>query len=1191
MSPESLENPFVGPRPFEVGEPLFGRQREIRELSHQLVPERLVLLYSPSGAGKTSLIQAGLLPELREQGFYDLPIARMDFDSVDAPDSANRYVLSLLRSLEQAFPEPLPLEALARSDIGTYLDFRQEELGNQSSLLLVLDQFEDIVTLDPTDLEAKKEFFRQLGRALDHPRRWALFSMREDFVPALDPYLRQLPTRLRTRYRLDLLSPQGARAAIQGPARRMGCEISDAAADALADDLRRLKIQTLERRIETALGPSIEPVQLQVVCFRWWRDEGANIDRLERWSPDAGGDVDSALRSFYEENLRKACVIGGCTERSMRRWVEDHLISPSGLRVLVPDADADKMVPEPAREHLVNNHLVRLERRTGILNLELAHDRLVAPIRSSNAEWFEQHRSKLEKHALLWEQEGRPASLLLRGEALKEARGQLEKVADREMAGPSRDLLSLSEELSRRSSQRWSLLAVSTLGVFLSILSGLFLKTQGALTEARSRELATYAFMKADEDLGLAALLASESSLRSDSHQAKSVLLSVFEQAPRLVTELWSLEGSALALSFSTDRAELQIASSRGLGGWSTTTWHPLVSRTESRDSSIWKVAFDSTGKRMALLSSGGKVEVKACDGYESIASFQLPKDFEVRGLAFAVAENHLLFFGSLREENWLDGRQAEIILWSLETQSPIYRWNRLSSWEVSAAVFAPDGSRFALGFSNGSIQLRDGASGRLLDEFGDHAAPVTALRFHPGGDILASASEDWTVRIWRLDLEKRWSQMLVRHDAGVMALAFDPSGRYLASGSRDTTARLWDLEQQKQIAVLEGHRNQIFEVAFDPAGERVATGSLDGQVLIWQVKDPHPPLGELRNEASTLAFDAQGENLKVLTERGRIESWVLPERKPRSEPRQLVGANQVHSWLRNSSGHLFTISRPRFGLWESSTITIGQYEPVRSMVRLPKGVDMSAAALAAPDEGVLIADPEGGLHRFDLTTGHLLESQLRAHSSAICALAVSPTSPLLASSDVEGRLKLWRIDSFEEMPIRGWEAVTSGPDLCRLAIAPHGRVLAAADGLGTLTFWDIHPRRGARLRARIPNAMPDSRNSLISSLAFDRDGELLAVGGYKDLLLWDVEKHRQVGPSLRAHENRITDLAFSPTEPLLASSSSDRVMLWDLDVEHWRERACRLANRNLSHSEWRQYVGEDEPYRAQCPGYPVPEN
>jgi hypothetical protein len=93
-------NPFVGPRAFQQGEPIYGREHEIPQLRDLLIAERIVLLYSPSGAGKTSLIQAGLVPELEDNAFDVLPVARIGLDPGGDRRVRNRYLASLLLSLE-----------------------------------------------------------------------------------------------------------------------------------------------------------------------------------------------------------------------------------------------------------------------------------------------------------------------------------------------------------------------------------------------------------------------------------------------------------------------------------------------------------------------------------------------------------------------------------------------------------------------------------------------------------------------------------------------------------------------------------------------------------------------------------------------------------------------------------------------------------------------------------------------------------------------------------------------------------------------------------------------------------------------------------------------------------------------------------------------------------------------------------
>ena len=149
-------NPYVGPRAFQAGEPFYGRDHELRSLAALLIAERIVLLHSPSGSGKTSLIQAGLLPRLREEEFNVLPLIRINHE---APENVatltgfNRYALSTLLSLEENVPEAqrLSLENLATLTIDEYLTKRPRAEGAPLSEVLIFDQFEELLTIAPGD--------------------------------------------------------------------------------------------------------------------------------------------------------------------------------------------------------------------------------------------------------------------------------------------------------------------------------------------------------------------------------------------------------------------------------------------------------------------------------------------------------------------------------------------------------------------------------------------------------------------------------------------------------------------------------------------------------------------------------------------------------------------------------------------------------------------------------------------------------------------------------------------------------------------------------------------------------------------------------------------------------------------------------------------------------------------------------
>jgi hypothetical protein len=422
-------NPYVGPRAFQRGETLYGRDREVMELVDLLIAERIILLHSPSGAGKTSLIQAALVPELEREGFWVLPPMRVSMDPPSAADQPsesvpNRYVLSLLLSLEEVLPEDqqMPLAELMGLSLSEYLTRRRKEAESAEGVVLIFDQFEEILTVDPADRAAKVQFFGQVGAALRDRRRWALFSMRDEFLASLEPYLRPVPTRLNNTYRLELLGHHAALLAIQQPAREAGVEFTDGAATKLVDDLRQMRIQLPDGTTEEQPGLYVEPVQLQVVCRRVWDRLAADATRIVEADVESVGDVDSALAGYYAERVVSIAAETGISERTIRNWFDHHLITEQGIRgQVLKGLEQSEGLDNDAIWPLVDAHLVRAEKRRGATWFELAHDRLIEPVQRENAAWRMVNLSPLERQAALWQEQNRQDGLLLRGQALAEA--------------------------------------------------------------------------------------------------------------------------------------------------------------------------------------------------------------------------------------------------------------------------------------------------------------------------------------------------------------------------------------------------------------------------------------------------------------------------------------------------------------------------------------------------------------------------------------------------------------------------------------------------------------------------------------------------------------------------------------------------------------------------------------------------
>jgi hypothetical protein len=420
-------NPYVGPRAFRDGELLFGRDREVRELVSMLISDRIVLLYSPSGAGKTSLIQARLVQALEKEDLRVLPLLRVS--AAPRPEDqalvgdVNRYLLGTFLSLDP--DRKIPAAELAELTLDSLLERLETEGGDDRPQVLIFDQFEEILTLDPADVEAKRKFFEAVGEALRNRQRWALFSMREDYVGALEPYVGTLPSRLRTMFRLDLLSPAAASLAIREPAGCRKVDFKKAAADLLIQDLRTMLVQQPDGEAVARSGPFIEPVQLQVVCHRLWcrLPEGAASIEADQIDPK-GGDVDAALAEYYAEWIGRIAQGDSVRERAIRDWFEHVLITEHGTRgqVLLTPEESQGLDNGTIQSLVKEAHLVRAEARRGSTWFELAHDRLIGPVKASNAEWREEHLEDFQRRALAWGERGlHPEAFLLRGESLESA--------------------------------------------------------------------------------------------------------------------------------------------------------------------------------------------------------------------------------------------------------------------------------------------------------------------------------------------------------------------------------------------------------------------------------------------------------------------------------------------------------------------------------------------------------------------------------------------------------------------------------------------------------------------------------------------------------------------------------------------------------------------------------------------------
>jgi energy-coupling factor transporter ATP-binding protein EcfA2 len=422
------ENPYVGPRTFQPEEraKFFGRSREARELTALIISNQLVLLYSPSGAGKSSLLNTMIGPMLTEANFEVLPIGRVSGHSGEESLATNIYIYNLLLSLHKSKSLPADFATLTLSQFldnlvlhedGAYYydpEFPYPPDAFFKPRVLIIDQFEELVTTNAALWGQRAGFFEQLAEAMSlDDQLWIVLALRDDYVARFDPYLHLTPNRLRNRYCLERLARPAAIEAMQMPVDGLRPFESEAL-ERLADNL--LRIRQADGQDGQQLAQFIEPVQLQAVCYQMWEELSKHpgttitVDNVEHFA-----DVDKALINFYEDTVKH--IKTRVSEVVLRDWFENELITEAGTRNMVYRGELKTgNLPTPVAESILHRFIIREEVRPGGVWYELVHDRLVQPILTANSNWRLQQ--PLPRLAQRWLDAGRSDEFLIHGHQL-----------------------------------------------------------------------------------------------------------------------------------------------------------------------------------------------------------------------------------------------------------------------------------------------------------------------------------------------------------------------------------------------------------------------------------------------------------------------------------------------------------------------------------------------------------------------------------------------------------------------------------------------------------------------------------------------------------------------------------------------------------------------------------------------------
>ena len=389
----SAHSPYVGPRPFRRtdADRFFGRSLEARDVKHLWIGNQLTVLHGPAGVGKTSLLQAGVLPLLSGELHVEvLPVGGLGHESsvrLAAQPPSNSYSFALLSEWARFEEPPTP-----GTSIADFLSARVLAASGPAEplhLLAAIDHFEELFTSFPARQAERGEFIDQLAAALRRVSALRLMLVvNDEYLGELKAYERRLSPFPLEYIRLSPLSADTALDAITGPLRATRREFAADVPQRIVDNLTIIEYTDIAGESATVQVDSVEPLLLQIACSDLWSSIPEHVDLITSEHLHFYGQVDQALRRFYDSAIDLVRQESDETEEQLRAWIESAFITEHGTRSTASmGLIATAGMPNKVADAFTEARILTKEYRARGTWYQLSHDRMIVPIRDANRAW------------------------------------------------------------------------------------------------------------------------------------------------------------------------------------------------------------------------------------------------------------------------------------------------------------------------------------------------------------------------------------------------------------------------------------------------------------------------------------------------------------------------------------------------------------------------------------------------------------------------------------------------------------------------------------------------------------------------------------------------------------------------------------------------------------------------------------
>ncbi|MEG4317512.1 MULTISPECIES: CHAT domain-containing protein [unclassified Microcoleus] len=500
----------------------------------------------------------------------------------------------------------------------------------------------------------------------------------------------------------------------------------------------------------------------------------------------------------------------------------------------------------------------------------------------------------------------------------------------------------------------------------------------------------------------------------------------------------------------------------------------------------------------------------------------------------------------AMQRTPWVDANtRTQVELALLNTVSNVATQNNQTghTGKVNSISFSPNRKVLATASDDNTVKIWDTSTYKEIKTLIGHIDKVNSVSFSPNGNVLATSSADKTVKLWDTSTYKE-IKTLVDENQEVRGISFSPDGNILAAATYSNNVKLWDITTYQVIKTLDGHKAWVNSVSFSPNGKMLASVGADKTVKLWNTSTYQEikTLTGYTSGTNGVSFSPDSKKLAYISDGNEVKLWNTITHK---EIKTLRGDKAwVHVSFSPDGKMLASVSSDNtVKLWNTST-----YQEIKTLTTHRYNV---FAVSFSRDSKMLAFGGEGNNVKIWDTTSHKEIQTLSGHMRDVYDISFSPDGKMLASASRDNTVKLWNTSTNKEIKTLSPHHKKS---VTGISFSPNGKMLASASADKTVKLWNtstyevIETLTGYASGTNGISFSPDSKK-----LAYVSDGNKVK--------LWDTTTHK-VTKTLTVHIDKVNSVSFSPDGKTLATASNDKtVKLWDTSTYQEIKTSMRHEN------------------------------